>query len=384
MNYTNKKIHKNTSRCILYIIILLPFLSLSAVRSMISASSYQQWQILGVGLLFFVVAFVGKSIKLDSFIAYLTVYEALEVMVSSVRYGFSPGIMGISAAFVLLTILVEVDSKAMLKTLAIISLFIIIANAVSLVGSPIDENKQYFIGGKNSFSMTLIPAMAFYIIYITDRYGKLRFLDKLVLLCAIAQMLYGKSGTGIICTVVALVMFVFNKSIKSKKTLIMTIIILNVLFLFAFDFVSETRIWNDITSWLDKSSTLTARTTIWSLAKDNISNHWLIGNGRGIELSYVNLWGERQNIFEAHNIFLQVLMCNGVIGLIIYVKYLLKAIGEIDLSNYQQKILFIAIFVCLINGLTESNCDSTLFRLLIAFAYYANNLKEENNEEIKA
>lgn len=36
-----------------------------------------------------------------------------------------------------------------------------------------------------------------------------------------------------------------------------------------------------------------------------------------------------------------------------------------------------------LNGLTESNGDNTLFRLLIAFAYYANNLKEEKNEKIK-
>ena len=383
MNYTNKKTHKNTSRCILYAIIILPFLSLSAIRGIVSTSSYQQWQILSVALLFCAVASIGGNIKLDSFIVCLTAYETLTVTVSAFRHGFSPGIMVVSVAFVLLTVLVNVDSKAALKTLAIISLFIIIANAISLIGSPIDENKEYFIGGKNSFSMTIIPAMAFYIAYITDKYGKLRFIDKLVLLCAILEILYGKSGTGVICIFIAVILLVTNKAIKNKKALVLTIVILNVLFLFAFTFVSETKIWGDITSWLDKSSTLTARTTIWSLAKDNIAKHWLIGNGRGTELSYVNLWGERQNIFEAHNIFLQVLMCNGVVGLILYGKYLLKAVSKIDVNNYQQKIIFITIFVCLINGLTESNCDSTLFRLLIAFAYYANNLKEENNEKIK-
>lgn len=387
MNYRcdikHKKENKNTGKCILYALIILPFLGLSAVRNAMSVSLYQQWQIVGVVMLLFAFVTVGRYTKVNAFILYLIGYEALTVTVSSLQHGFSPGIAVVSAAFVLLTILINTDSKAVLKTLAIISVLIIIANGISLIGSPIDENKEYFIGGKNSFSMTIIPAMAFYTIYMLNKYDKLRFIDKLVLLCAVAQIFYGKSGTGIVCVVIAIIMFISKRAIKSKKTFILTIIVLNILFLFAFDFVSETKIWGDITSWLDKSANLTARTTIWTLAKSRIGNHWLFGNGRGTELSYVNLWGELQHIFEAHNIFLQVLMCNGVAGLILYIKYLLKAIYKLDINIPQQKVIFIAIFVCLINGLTESNGDNTLFRLLIAFAYYANSLKEEKNEKIK-
>lgn len=387
MNYiyesTHKKENKNTGRCILYALTILPFLSLSAIKSTISATAYQQWQIVSICILFCAVITLARNTKIDSFISCLVAYEALTIAVLSYRHGFSPGIAVVSAAFVLLTILINTDSKAILKTLAIISVLIIIANGISLIGSPIDENKEYFIGGKNSFSMTLIPAMGFYTIYILNKYDKLRFIDRLVLLCAAAQIFYGKSGTGIICICIALFMFVSNKAIKNKKIFILAIIALNILFLLAFTYISKMPLWEDITKWLDKSSTLTGRTTIWELAIKNIKEHWIIGNGRGIELFYINSIGEKQNLFEAHNIFLQVLMCNGVVGFIIYIKYLLKAINKLDIGIPQQKVLFIAIFVCLINGLTESNGDNTLFRLLIAFAYYANSLKEEKNEKIK-
>lgn len=370
-NNNNNNGRADTGHVILYILLILPFLSISGLKNAMSIGAYQQWQMTSAAFMVIIIGINAKRIQFDSFELCLAQYELLTIIVLTYKHGFSPGIAVVSVAFVFLTALVKADPKAVLKALMIISIAVIIINMISLIMNFSAENEEYFVGGKNQLSMTIIPLAAFFIMYKISEHTKLRLLDVLLLMCAAAQVFLGKSGTGVVCIIIAVFMFVSKKALKSKMLLICIIIALNILFLFSFEYLSKTDIWLGISDWLDKSSTLTGRTEIWDSTKELIRSHWLIGNGRGTEIPYINSMGEVHNMLEAHNMFLQVLMYNGVIGLALFGRYLLRGINKLNINNMQQKIIFIAIFVCLINGLTEANNDNMLFRLLVAFAYYS-------------
>lgn len=152
----------------------------------------------------------------------------------------------------------------------------------------------------------------------------------------------------------------------------MVILAFYIIFILFSDDFFVTTYWLDFTDILGKDSTLTSRTTIWNIAKEIISDHWLFGSGRGTEISYVNSWGERQLIYEVHNFILEILIEGGVVALTIYSAMFYKAVKGLDMINIKNKIIFIALCVLLINGLTESTLNNFFVIIILGVAcHYA-------------
>ena len=202
-----------------------------------------------------------------------------------------------------------------------------------------------------------------------EKNGKVGKFTLFLIAFSLITVFIGSSGTGIVVAFCALLFLLLAIKFKPKKTIYLGVIFtIYALFLLFSDDFFLTDYWFKFTDLLGKDSTLTARTTIWNIAEGLIKENWLFGAGRGVELSYVNTWGERQTIYEAHNFILEILMEGGIVALLLFGTLFFKAVKHLNLDDAKHRIVFIALCVLLINGLTESTVNGFLVMILLSMA----------------
>ena len=109
---------------------------------------------------------------------------------------------------------------------------------------------------------------------------------------------------------------------------------------------------------MGKDTSLTTRTQIWKMAKDVVFENPLFGSGRGTELKYFAASGEWKIVDEAHNFILEILMEGGLVALVLFGLLFFKTVKGLDMSKGTHKLVFTALCVILINGLTESTVNN--------------------------
>ena len=105
----------------------------------------------------------------------------------------------------------------------------------------------------------------------------------------------------------------------------------------------------------------------------------LFGLGRGNEIAYIDNWGSNETVWEAHSFILEILLEGGFVALLLFSKNFINSVFRLDMNNKKHKIIFIAICVILINGLTESNNNN--FFVVTIFGI-ASRMAHEQNEPI--
>lgn len=367
---------------ILYIILMLPFFGISGIRNLVGGL-YPVWQAGSMYALVIIVLLKAKSAKLDSFVVALAMCEFLITAVTSYYSSFSFGIFVVSMFFVLITISTQFYRDEIIRALAIISVTVIYLNLISIIGYVSGAAERFFIGGKNHLSMFMIPAAACIIIHAFQKRKALNFLEIFTLFCIVCSILIGASGAGIVCTLLAIVLFASNKLVRNRRMLFITLVLLNLFLLFGYNELMKTNTWMHFTEWLGKDASMTGRTSIWETTIEMFQKRWLFGYGRGVKFIYLGLDEIWIPGYETHNMFLQVLYVTGVVGLVFFIRYLAKAISRLNMNDTVQRVLFIAIFICMVNGLVEANNDNTFFRILLALAYYSKGQEQEGLEEIE-
>jgi O-antigen ligase len=259
-----------------------------------------------------------------------------------------------------------------------------IINLPIMISNLSDEYAVYFIGGKNSLSMFLIPGAFLCLINSLETEKRISMKYIIVMLLCLLSVLIGDSGTGIVVVFFVVVLMILMTKIKVSKWIyiFMILLVYASIILFSTVFLS-TDLWIFITGILGKDSDLTSRITIWNIAKDFISDNWLLGPGRGTEIIYVNKWGERQLIYEAHNLILEVLMEGGVVAFTIFSALFYNIVDKLDMNDIRNKMVFIALCALLINGFTESTVNNLFVTVVLGVAcHYAmeNRGKKISNE----
>ncbi len=365
---------------ILYTFLILPFLGVSGIRSFVGGL-YPVWQA-GSMYALLIIAFVkGRHAKLDSFVVALAVYELLMNAVTTYYSGFSFGISVVSMFFIFLTISVQFYQDEIIRAISFISIAVILINFISVIGYIAGLNNLFFIGGKNHLSMFMLPAAALVIVNALQKRKNLNLFELFVLICTIFSILIGASGAGIVCSLLAIVMFTSNKMVQSKRMLFAMLILVNAFLLFSFGEIMKTDTWIQFTEWLGKDASMTGRTTIWETSIDLVKDRWLFGYGRGVKFLFLNMDEYWSAGYETHNMFLQAMYVTGVVGLVFFLRYLSKAVSKLDMGNIVQRVLFIAIFICLVNGMVEANNDNAFFRILLALAFYSRVPGQEDVKE---
>lgn len=360
----------NRSLVFLFIVTLIPFFSIYEIKENMGETFYQLWQILSAVFLFYIVFKSASAISINKISFLFMLYQFVILASTVMHHGYSIGIVlvTLSAIFVFF-ILQSEHYRELLEAICLVIILSAIINFPMMLVRLNDENAKFFIGGKNALGMFLVPGMFLLFCKYAEFGAKSKKNTFFLIGLCLFSVLIGSSGTGIIVSVLATVMLLLAYKHKPPKALYTFIIaVIYILFiLFSDDFFS-TELWLNFTDMLGKDSSLTSRTTIWKLSKDIISENWLLGAGRGTLITYENTLGERQRIYEAHNLVLEILMEGGIIALALYLSMLKSIISKLDMCINKNRIIFIALCIVLINGLTESVLNSFFVIIILGIA----------------
>lgn len=360
-------------RILLYIFSLMPFFLFSGIEDLLGETLREIWQLAGLALMT-VELLHQDRIRPDRCIVCFTLYELLVLTVTTLGTEFRPGIVITVLAYILITFLIRNDRKNVLPALCLLLGIALFLNTVSmvLVGTG-GFYKSYFIGGKNSLSIVLVPGIfLMYLLYLEYKgsvyTNRLYCLYLLFFLLSVASMIYGKSGTGVVMGCVAFFTIFFRKRFHLKKASVFLILgLLYSLILFGQSFF-QSQFWLDFTDLLDKDPTLTYRTSVWKGATDIFRAEPLFGHGRIFRIWYTDEFNLLYSVRESHNFILQVLCDGGIVGAILYGTSLVDVFSGLSLNDERQRTVFTALILLLINGLTETVNYNILTVILPALA----------------
>lgn len=238
--------------------------------------------------------------------------------------------------------------------------------------------KTYFVipvGATNNISAVLLP-----LVIIGDQtIEKKVFRWGYVILLLLALFLC-KSRTGLLLSIAYLILKLFLTE-HGKKSVLKKILIFMIplIILVGILLIKDTELWAQIRSLFlgfsvegqGLNALLSGRLDLFGDVLDKISQRPIIGNG----VSYEKL------SMRTHNIFLQMLYENGIVGLIGFLIFLIVCIKQILRSKTNNKYFYafyvVAPFI-LINALVEETMLSN-FMVLFSLLYLANMRKATNN-----
>ena len=357
----------------LYIFCILPFLAINGIKNNMPEALYQTWQICSVALMFLILA-IKNTVWVNKFVKYFILYKVEVFLVTTIFKGFSYGILVVDLAAIFIILLMCIDYREILKALVFIGTFAGLINLYSIIKNT-SADEIYFIGGKNSFSMFLIPMLFLSIINSNEKHGtiieKVHFSNYFFVALCTYTIFWGASGSGIISMItVLLLMFLFSKYKPNKLVVVGIIAFANILLVFNSTSLFSSEKWIDFVEFLGKDATMTSRTLIWERAFNLLDGHYLFGIGRGSILEYKNFYDILQLKTEAHNLIVELLLNGGIVGFILFFSAVLSLIRKIDISQKKQRYVFFAIIAMFVNGLTESINNNYLLTILFAIGNY--------------
>ncbi|WP_125574509.1 O-antigen ligase family protein [Levilactobacillus huananensis] len=356
-------------KILLLILALIPFFSFSGINRF-GGTLTQIFLILGTAILaFFVIA--KKSIPEDRFAIFFLLYSIETFVVTAHYQGISTGLLFSIISYTFLFALFFLDFDSVLSAIAILGYLVTIANFLTIIISGRSDDAIYFVGGKNRLSIVLIPLLMIILLYELRQFGKIRLRAKLCWAVGILSIVLAGSGTGLIVAGFAILFAIlFWKANPSKYIIIGIILALYALLILSSNMVLGSQVWINVTSGLGKRSDLTDRTLVWGSLLRMLRHNWLLGLGRGATNTFINNWGLMASVNEAHNAVLELFLDGGVVGFILYAIAFTISVKKTDTSTKEGKVIFIAIAVIMINGLTESVTTIFTTTLILAIANY--------------
>lgn len=367
---------------ILYILLFIPFINMSVF----SQYSNIKEIIRCISLIIMVIFLFKKDLKIDKFDILTIIFSLYIIMISFVNRNLSFGItVSVLQLFIICRFVKErlKKSNKMLTTLYILYSVVAVINFIPIIGKNVTENYSYFLGGKNALSMVLIPTLYFISIYSIVKYRKITIKNLALSMIIIATMFISGSGTGIVLSVIALIcMLLIDKINVNKKVLFIAyiIIFLVVLNLQAFNNIGIIR--TIVVDYLQKDLTLTGRTEIWDKVINYITDSFLVGYGKGNSIV-----SSFSNVSECHNMFLEIMLCGGMILLVNYILIIKETFSKCNysknkLKNKLNNTSLIFVFLFFIIGLTESVPFKIEIWIMFTITYSIDNiLKNKEKDE---
>lgn len=375
---------------ILYIITMLPFLGLYGVKKFVGEEFILSYQTGAMLVLCAMVFMRARWIRLNLFSGLYIALQALIVVVTTVNYGFSLGIMVSVCAGIFLVLLTQKDGVIIVKALAWIGVVAAIWNLFDMLWLGVNDRNQYFVGGKNAFSIFLIPVGFAVVINRLYRSGRIGKNEIVFLMLIVISVLWAGSAAGIVTAVAMTISLLWvNKYKPRASVVVLSMAGVYVFLVFFAEVLVNTAWWFRITQWLGKDVTLTSRFSIWEKALEIIGDNWLFGVGRGAQIKYINSWGRTRIGSEAHNFLLELLLEGGLVGLVLFCTYFWLAVRKLDMNSKLHRVVLVANMVMLVNGLVESVNNKLVVGICIALAQacsqqkiYERNYRQQVTDEL--
>ncbi|MCB6608389.1 O-antigen ligase family protein [[Clostridium] symbiosum] len=274
------------------------------------------------------------------------------------------------------------NEKMFLKIIYYLFYCLLIINLATMFFFPggmfenINGIKEYnfFLGNYNVFVLYFFMAGISGFLYIKKYRGKMT-VDYIILYCVMFLTLYKmRSATSIVGISLLLI---YNMFLNNKYTRFILNIklytILNIIFFYVVVWnSSENLILKAITGFLKRDITFSGRAEIWKVIKPFIYQHWLIGNGLETQDVIFEKLSPVQAV-HAHNIYLDILYKNGVLGFlcIVFIFFLLinklKKVESQQMRYYLEAFLGIFMLMCQF----EAYSIKFLFFMLVFIYIYA-------------
>ncbi len=247
---------------------------------------------------------------------------------------------------------------------------------------------NWFLGYKTAryeYSMPLCVILGYLSCSKRNKFGRDFFL--ILIICGV-QLLYSQAMGALISIIIigcfclianAYIVFT-NKNIPFYKICSGKVVVFSYIILLLSVFFLERipLIRYIVENVFKKNVNLTGRTYIWEKCFEVILRNPILGNGYLAFEDYVEVTGFIQ-MGSAHNLFLNILVCSGIIGLIMYIKIIISAY-DFDKYTYNgtRFILMISIISYLIIGIVSDSMFSALFGFpLFQILYLEGNSSED-------
>lgn len=389
-------IRKNDNiKLILLVIAIVPFFGFAGLTNIFGENFVHLYLLFSTAILFFLQ--VSKNTHYtDRFAIFYILYLIETFTITVIRQGLSVGVLISIFAYLALLSLIISDFDITLRAISIIGYFCIFFNFITLLFLKRGEETIYFIGGKNRFSIILIPLCLIMLLSDMRKYGRIRTFTLINWGIALFSIFLAGSSTGAVVAIMGLVLWLFLKNISTGKLSTIPIFLIIIMFYIILIFFSSTLLessfWIKLTGLLGKRSDLTDRTIVWKQLLNMLTsnmNNLLFGLGIDNKISFINSWHIHATLTEAHNMLLEIIMDGGIIGLILYIISFVNAIKFLSFRNIQEKIVLIGLILIFVNGLTESVSKIFTSMLFLAITneisfegYMKENIRELSDGEI--
>ncbi len=372
--HTETKYFNYYANLILYCLVFLPVLSLKGVRELVGDTIYSALQSAAAVILGLMVIFKARRLRWDSFVVLYMVVQGIIFAGTVLHYGFSMGILVAICAGIFLVLLMQKDAEIIVRALAIVSLLSLIINLGYMAVLGADERTVYFIGGKNAFSIFLVPAMFFVMVNALIRKGRITRSAILFAVLAVGTILWGRSGTGTVTVAAMIVMLLWVRKNKPNPTVwLIAMFAMHIILVFFLEALSGTSLWSSIMDLLGKDDTLTSRVAIWEKVLTIVKGNWLFGVGRGTQIVYTSRWGYTTIAAEAHNFFLELLLEGGLVGFCLYAVMIWSTVKRMNMDSMLNRLAFCGFMVMMVNGLAEAINNQMVVNIILALMYACSN-----------
>ena len=355
---------------LIYILCFLPFLGISWLKNTLPESLYSGYQVASTVILFLLVLRFSRLIKLDLFCWSFLLYHAVILFSTVFKHGISWGIIVTTLACIFCVLLAQVDIRRILHALSVVFFVCIVLNTFSIFSNTETIHPVFFIGGKNAFSVFLVPACFTVLLYARLSTGHISKSVQLFVVISMIMTIWAGSATGIV-TVLAMtlgLLWIMRHRLNVKLS-IFIVLIANFVLIFLSEILAHSPLWVWFTGLFSKDATLTSRMMIWSQALSSIGSNILLGTGRGTGIAYTSKWGYTVVSGEAHNHILEILFEGGLAGFFFYCVFFWQAVKNLNMTSLLHRIAFLAILILFINGFAEAITNKLMVYLIIAFAY---------------
>ncbi len=369
----------NKKETFIFILLLLPNLSILGVRLIFPETVIEYWRIAALGYLAFMMLRRHSQIKLTFAFGLFAACQAVIFISTLIHHGFSSGILFTIGFHVLVFLYIQnLNYREIVSALCSIIIVSTLINVPAMLMRTGNQYAMYFLGGKNALSMILVPGMFLTFLNALNKYDKVSKRSIITAGFYLFCIFVGSSGTGMVVAVTAAVLALLALRYKPQKWTYITIIAIcyAMLIIFSDDFLASDY-WSQFTDMLGKDSTLTARADIWEKVKNVVGENAWIGTGRGTEITIQNQWTVHHTFTEAHNFILEIMMQGGTVALVLYLGAILNAVLGLDMSIMRHRMAFLALCMALVNGLTESTVNGLIVTITLGIACRFANEKNE-------
>lgn len=311
---------------------------------------------------------------------YLSVSIISSIFNKTFSFGYSVIVCGQILSIILL---ISRFPKQMLRAICYINVPLVICNFISFLLS-MDTLQQLrightpiLLGAKNRLAMVLLPI---FILFVANAEVletnlstfKKNVLETLFICLTFFPILMLKSGTGIICSLCTIILYILYKTISLSYGWCISMVFAGNYLMLAIALNTNViqKYIGDIFRILKKDGTFSGRVSVWEGTLELVKVKPFMGNGNGSAIYVKNNSGGFVTIFtEAHNSLLEILKNSGIIGLMLFILIVGYSIHKSRKfhSSPLYKLITVGIIVLFIAGMQESIFSQIWIWIFIAF-----------------